>query len=274
MRSTRPAQQRRPIRMATRGAAKGVAVADACVRLTSPTRGRPRLRGAPDRLRRRNGPPPPLRLAVFDLDGTLTVPGTSVLRHLGRVCGFEAVAHDLVTRYAAGGLRNADVSARAAAALAGRRLTDLRGSLATLPMVDGIAETVRCLERHGVYCAISTITFDFAAQYVAERFGFHRTSATRLGFAGGTATGEVLDVLEDQDKCVFIADLCAELQTSKDHTVFVGDARSDIPAMRMTGHSVAFNAIPDVRALASVVVDGSTDLRDVLPPVRHLLAAG
>jgi phosphoserine phosphatase len=216
--------------------------------------------------------PPAIRLAVFDLDGTLTRPGTSVLRHLGRQLGFAAQAEHLAAGYADGSLTNAQVSRDAAALLRGRGRADLQRALATLPMVDGIAETIALLDRLGVCCAISTITFDFAAQYVAGRFGFARVSATRLEWSVDLiATGNVAAVLEAQDKCGFLRDLCAELGLSSAQVLFVGDARSDIPAIEMAGWSVGFNPSPEVEDLASTSVHHSTDLRDVLPGLHDVL---
>jgi phosphoserine phosphatase len=53
--------------------------------------------------------------------------------------------------------------------------------------------------------------------------------------------------------------------------LFVGDARSDIPAIKMAGWSVGFNPTPAVEGLVSASVHHSTDLRDMLPEIRHLL---
>lgn len=58
--------------------------------------------------------------------------------------------------------------------------------------------------------------------------------------------------------------------TSVLHTLGVGDARSDVPAIAAAGYSVGFNATAEVEALASTSVR-STDLCDVLPPIRRLL---
>jgi phosphoserine phosphatase len=212
-----------------------------------------------------------IRLAVFDLDGTLTRSGTSVLHHIGREFGFAAEAARLSDMYSVGRRTNAQVSRAAARRLRGRARDELQQALETLPMVEGIAETVAYLHRLRVRSVISTITFDFAAQYVSHRFGFERFSASVLDWSPDLrATGKVLVALEREDKCCFIEHQCARLGISSAQVLVVGDARSDIPAMKLAGWSVAFNATPEVRALASVSVH-STDLRDVVPHIRHLL---
>ena len=209
---------------------------------------------------------------MFDLDGTLTRPRTSVLQHLAHQFGFPAEAEHLTERYSDGSLTNAEVSRVAARLLRGRGRGELERALATLPMVDGIAETVAMLDRLDIHCALSTITFDFAAQYVAGRFGFGRVSATALEWSDdGEATGNVAAALEDSDKCCFLQRLCDDLGISVAQALFVGDARSDIPAINMAGWSVGFNPTPAVEDLASASVHHSTDLRDLLPEIRHLL---
>jgi phosphoserine phosphatase len=128
------------------------------------------------------------------------------------------------------------------------------------------------LDRLDIHCALSTITFDFAAQYVAGRFGFGRVAATALEWSDdGEATGNVAAALEDSDKCCFLQRLCDDLGISVAQALFVGDARSDIPAINMAGWSVGFNPTPAVEDLASASVHHSTDLRDLLPEIRHLL---
>lgn len=212
-----------------------------------------------------------IKLAVFDLDGTLTQPGTSVLCHVGHQFGFAATAERLSALYSDGTLTNADVSRIAAARLHGRARVELQRALVTLPMIDGIAETIALLDSLDVSCALATITFDFAAQYVARSFGFERVSATVLEWSPDNRVTGVRDALEGHDKCRFIERQCDELGISSDEVLMVGDAHSDIPAMKMAGWSVGFNPTKDVEDLASVSLHNSTDLRDVVPHIRHLL---
>ena len=219
--------------------------------------------------------PAPIRLAVFDLDGTLTRSGTSVLRHLGHAFGFAAEAEDLIAHYAARRIDNAQVSRTAASRLRGRARTELQHALATLPMVHGIAETVDLLRGWRVCSALATITFDVAAQYVAGRVGISHVAATALEWSRDDhATGRVADVLESEDKCCFIERLCADLGITSAQVLVVGDAHSDIPAMRLARWSVGYNPTPEVARLASVSVHDSTDLRDMVPHIRDLLDDG
>ncbi|HEY5344326.1 MAG TPA: HAD hydrolase family protein [Solirubrobacteraceae bacterium] len=46
----------------------------------------------------------------------------------------------------------------------------------------------------------------------------------------------------------------------------IGDSRSDVPLFRRVGMSIALNATPDARAVATYVIN-TEDLRDVLAPL-------
>jgi phosphoserine phosphatase len=215
-----------------------------------------------------------IKLAVFDLDGTLTRSDTSVLRHVGREFGFADKAERLAALYSDCALNNAQVSRTAAVLLQGRARIELQRALMTLPMVDGIAETVALLDSQQVSCALATITFDFAAEYVAHTFGFEleRVAATALEWSSDNRlTGNVRVALEDEDKCCFIQRQCTELGISTAQVLVVGDGRSDIPAMEMVGWSVGFNPTREVEDLASISLHDTTDLLDVVPHIRHLL---
>jgi len=214
-----------------------------------------------------------IRLAVFDLDGTLTRSGTSVLLHVGRAFGFADLAEQLSAGHAEGTFNNAQVSRAAAGFLRNRSRQDLQRALDTLPMIDGIAETVDMLVGRQVRCALATITFDFAAAYVAHRYGFQEVMATTLGWsADGRATGDVRSAKEPSDKRRFIRVQCAKLGIHESEVLVVGDTYTDVPAMTVAGFSIGFNPTPEVEQVASISLHDTRDLRHVMPHIRHLLS--
>ena len=217
--------------------------------------------------------PDAIRLAVFDLDGTLTLSGTSVLIHLGRAFGFADTAEHLSAGHAHGTLTNAQVSQAAAEFLRNRSRHELQRALHSLPMVDGIAETVDMLIGRQVRCALATITFDFAAKYVAQRYGFQDVMATTLEWSlDARATGHVQAAKEPSDKRRFIRRQCARLGIHESEVLVVGDTYTDIPAMKVAGFSIGFNPTPDVEQVASISIHDTRDLRHVMPHIRHLLS--
>lgn len=70
---------------------------------------------------------------------------------------------------------------------------------------------------------------------------------------------------DDDGKRIALRMVAEREGISLDRTVFVGDGRNDILALREAGLGVAFNCQePDVRQAANIVID-SKDYRDLLP---------
>jgi HAD superfamily phosphoserine phosphatase-like hydrolase len=213
-----------------------------------------------------------IRLAVFDLDGTLTRPGTSVLRHIGQHFGFAEQANRLAMNHAEGVLTNEQVAEATAKSLQHRSRRELQAALVTLPMVSGIRETVEMLASRRVHCVLATITFDFAAYYIAQRFGFEDVMATALEWSpDDRVTGNVKYAEEAVDKCHFIRDQCYNLEIHESQVLVVGDTYTDLPAMTIAGFSIGLNPTPDVQRVATLSLY-TNDLRDMIPHILHLLA--
>ncbi|MFG3602470.1 HAD family hydrolase [Micromonospora chersina] len=90
-----------------------------------------------------------IRGAVFfDVDGTLTP--TSSGQHLTEFLGYTKVIHEVQAGYGAGTLRSQEAAVLEARSWATRTPMEVRGFLESLPLVDGIAETVLWCRRRGL----------------------------------------------------------------------------------------------------------------------------
>ena len=200
------------------------------------------------------------RVVCFDLDGTLTR-GITVSAHLAAWLGHDAELRELERRYAAGEISNrvvADVTARH---YAGLELAAVRAQLERLPLIGGIAETVGALRVAGAAVVLATVTWRFAAEALAERFGFDAAlGGTRIA----AADGRVDRHCDEHDKSGAIAAWCAERDIPPAACAAVGDARSDLPLFAFAGRAIALNATPAARAAADATVDAE-DLAAVLP---------
>ncbi|MDQ0365234.1 hypothetical protein [Catenuloplanes indicus] len=115
-----------------------------------------------------------IRGAVFfDVDGTL-VPHTSSGQHLADFLGHAAAVREAEAGYAAGTLTNEQVCDLDGRGWASRTPTEVCGFLASLPLLDGIAETVGWCRRHRLAPPLATIAWDAVGAYLCDRFGFDR----------------------------------------------------------------------------------------------------
>jgi phosphoserine phosphatase len=213
---------------------------------------------------------PKWALVAVDLDGTL-IHGTTACLHLGDWIGHRPVIEELERRFAAGEITNAAVADGDAPHYAGHTIDEVAAVMASAPCIDDIDEGIRSLQGRGVSAVISTVSWSFAAQCLADQFGFVGVSGTVMQVADdGILSGRVERYFEPEDKVRYLRDFCTLNGMSMDQVVAIGDGRSDLPMFGAVGFSVALNASPAARAAASVAVD-SRSFIDALRAVPDLL---
>ncbi|WP_104105582.1 haloacid dehalogenase-like hydrolase [Nocardioides sp. 616] len=207
----------------------------------------------------------------FDVDGTL-VPQTSSGQHLADLLGHADVVREAEAGYAAGTLSNREVSVLDARGWAGRTPAHVRDFLESLPLVDGIAETVAWCRRQDLLPVLATLAWEPVGTYLCERFGFGHASGPRLEVIEGCYSGEVAEHFDETGKRDFALGVAAELGVDPARCAAIGDSRSDLPLFSAVGLAIAFNATSVARSAAHAEADGG-DLRAVLPLLSRWLHA-
>lgn len=203
------------------------------------------------------------RLACFDLDGTL-VPGTSISMFLAERMGRGPEVAEMERRWDAQEITNAEFAEIEARALAGTTIDWVVAQLDDIPLIDGIASTVAALRERGIASVITTVTWRFAAQVIADRFGFVAATGVEMpNTAAGVLSGRIERHFDNDDKRRFAEAYAGANGFGLGHCMAVGDALSDLPLFGAVGFSVALNATPAAREAASVSLD-TDDLRAVL----------
>ncbi|GAA2658403.1 HAD family hydrolase [Paractinoplanes durhamensis] len=207
-----------------------------------------------------------IRGAVFfDVDGTL-VPRTSSSAHLAALLGHGDLNREIEDAYGAGTLSGNDAATMDARGWARRTPAEAYGFLESLPLLDGIAETVRWCRSRDLVPVLATLAWDVVGTELCRRFAFDRASGPRLEVIDGRYTGAVAEHFDELSKRDFALAAAAELGLDPAHCAAVGDGRSDVPLFGAVGYAIALNATPAARAAAHTTVD-ATDLRAVLPPL-------
>jgi phosphoserine phosphatase len=201
-------------------------------------------------------------VVVFDLDGTL-LRGTTVSLLLAQWLGREDEITELERAFRAHEISNSVVADTSAGWLAGKSVADTWQVLTDRPWIDGMAETLQVLAGAQVSLLLGTITWSFAADMLRERYAFQAASGTEMQAPDGVLSGVVSRYFDEHDKLRFVEDWCAQNGYSMSQVAAIGDSRSDIPLFGEVGMSIALNATPEARAVATHVLD-TEDLRDVL----------
>jgi len=202
-----------------------------------------------------------IRLVAFDLDGTL-VRGDTVceviarrLGHLERMRVLEAEATD-----AAGLIRMRNELGRY---YRGRSVSELEACLDDLTPAPGLREAFDLLAKHGIHTAIVTLTWAFAARWLASRLGATDTLGCELSH-----DGRVTHVFPE-DKGRWLAALMTRLELDAGAVAVVGDSWRDLEMFAVASHRffVGSTLVPgldarhhpdgDLGAIAHAIVSAS-----------------
>lgn len=213
-----------------------------------------------------------LKLAVFDLDGTLKVerdPYVYLHRRLGVMAEAEAI-----TAAGMSGQLSYEAWLRADAMLwRGTPRSVLARLFRENAYVPGARETVRALQAQGVEIAILSTGLLFHAELVAAELGIEYVFGNELLFDGGgvdpIVSGEVRALVPVGSKGEVLMQLQAVLGVTPAETLAVGDTHGDLPMFERAGISIAVNpGHPDVAEAADIVLP-DLDLRPLVPRLRE-----
>jgi phosphoserine phosphatase len=111
----------------------------------------------------------------------------------------------------------------------------------------GAKALVRTMGRFGARCVLISGGFDMFTGFVAQRLGFHKDYANRLGVNAGCLTGEVLPPIVDKNyKKKTLEDEMHRLGLASAQVMAAGDGANDIPMLQAAGAGVGYYAKPAV----------------------------
>jgi HAD superfamily phosphoserine phosphatase-like hydrolase len=175
----------------------------------------------------------PVRLVAFDLDGTL-LRGPTICEVLadkfGRLDRMHAIEQ----------LRDiADISAAREEMLdwyGDVPLAELCAELERVEIAPGAADAFRMLASRDVPAVIVSVTWAFAVEWFARRFGARAWVGTRV-----TGTGSI-DHFWPHDKPVWLSEYASDLGIKLEEVAAVGDSHGDLPMLSIVGHPVFVGA--------------------------------
>ncbi len=214
-----------------------------------------------------------LRLAVFDLDGTLKQerdPYLYLHRRLGKLA--EVEASGLFARGFNGEISYETWLRLDAAFWRGTPRARLWQYFRENAYLPGARETIAALQAAGVEVAILSTGLLLHVEQVAEELSIRHYLGNEIGFveeAGEWVVGEAVRVhLPLHGKGAALQALQARLDISPGETLAVGDTRGDIPLFEGAAVSVSVQpSHPEVAQAADIVLP-EPDLRPLLSQVR------
>lgn len=206
----------------------------------------------------------PLRLAVFDLDGTLKE-ASSPWMYLHHALGTDQEAEKYRQQFYAGQITYLDWARLDSALWKGIELTRVEAIFRDSPYRPGVHELFRFLHRHSALTAVISTGLGVQARQVAAELGVWRTIANELVVQDGHLIGETVVNVEEHTKGQLMAQLRAEAGARSEECLAVGDGTADIDLFTQAGLAIAVCPRHDrVRQAADHVIEDG-DLSRVIP---------
>ena len=208
------------------------------------------------------------RLAAFDMDGTL-IQGRLVFALADRF-GLSGRVREIQ----ASGKPGHEQTRAIAALFAGLAKSDLESAIQSIPLAKNCERVIASLKECGCKIGIISDSYTAASGLVAERLGLDFVAANELEIIDDRITGKVeMPLGWDRIGCFCKISVCKRYHLEKfarkfgvpvEHTLAVGDTRSDICMIQCAGVGVAFMPKDAEIVKASTRIVREPDLLKVL----------
>jgi len=209
--------------------------------------------------------PQRLKLALFDLDGTLTRERSAweyLHRHLGV---WEGNAEKYQEAFLRGEIDYYRFCELDAAVWKGIKVSAVQQILRKIPLYEGIGDLVGCLKSRGIRLGIISSGLSLLADWMRDKFGFDFAVANELGFRDGILDGTIRIHVHYDQKAKWVQEARKRFRAEKGEILAVGDSSGDLTMFQMAGFSIAFNSrSPRLDEAADLSIQ-SSDLRDLIP---------
>ncbi len=207
----------------------------------------------------------PFKLAVFDLDGTLTRERSIweyVHKQLGKWYGF---AEEYQKIFLAGEISYDRFCELDAEVWKGMKVEAVSKIVRGVSFHSGVDELIDHLKQKGLKLAMISSGLSLLSNWVYEKYGFDYSVSNDLLHEDGILTGKVkIQVYYDQ-KAVWVGRILKQFGVKSEEMIAFGDSKGDLELFRTAGFSVAFNSsCADLDQMASVCIQ-SQNLADIIP---------
>lgn len=201
------------------------------------------------------------RLAIFDLDGTLT-PIESTWRYLHEALGTWNLGKVTAEQYWSGLIDYESWARLDAEAWRGVDLSRVEQILSEIPYREGVYDTIARLKRIGIEAGIVSAGLSLLADRAARDLGIGLVAANRLLHRDGRLTGEVDVEVSLENKLTAMCRMADQLGVTLKDCVAIGDTIYDLPSQ--IGLRIAFNPRDNGSWQVADAVVYKNDLRAIL----------
>ena len=205
------------------------------------------------------------KLAVFDLDGTLTRERSIweyIHKQLGKWYGF---AEEYQNQFLAGKISYEEFCERDARVWKGMRVEELLEIVKMVPFHPGVDELINYLKERGLKLSMVSSGLSILSDWVHQKCGFDYSVSNDLVHENGVLTGRVKIQVYYDKKAEWVKRILEQFHVRPEEVIAIGDSVGDIDMFQMVGFSIAFNSsCQDLEKIASLCVQ-SQNLADIIP---------
>ena len=215
-----------------------------------------------------------IRLAIFDIDGTLRRV-RSPWWHLHEHLGLAEAARAYAPMFDRGEITYERWAQLDAALWRGRTRDEMAAALESNPLRQGADRLVAYLTARGVPCTAVSTGLSLFAEPTAEALGLGEVVCNRLLFEGDRCRGRVEVRVTEHNKAEVMAGVLRRAGVRAEEAIVFGDGPADVPMFEAAGLAVAVcPTAPAVRAAADYVVEDEPIDAVIADLERHIPRGG
>jgi phosphoserine phosphatase len=204
------------------------------------------------------------KLAVFDLDGTLTTE-KSIWKHIHQALGtWENNAAAFQRLFHQGAISYEEFCERDAMVWKGMRIDDLKAIADSVTYQDGVSELIAFLRGKGLRLAAVSSGLSILARRIERDLTLDFSVANDLLVEKGIVTGKVRINVGHDGKGYWMKKLMGLLGVQSRDIIAIGDSQGDLDMFSLAGFRVAFNSSSTELDETADAVVGTASMADII----------
>ena len=193
-------------------------------------------------------------LLVMDMDSTAIQ--IECIDEIAKLAGTGELVSSITARAMRGELDFEQSLRSRVSTLKGAPETILQQVRESMPLMPGVQETIKELQKYGWKTAIASGGFTYFADYLKDLLKLDFAVSNQFEIENGRLTGNVRgDIVHAQYKRDTLLHLATQYGIAMENTVAIGDGANDLAMMAAANLGAAFHAKPKVQQQAQVVVN-------------------
>ncbi|MFH1394647.1 MAG: HAD-IB family phosphatase [Candidatus Omnitrophota bacterium] len=211
------------------------------------------------------------KLIIFDIDGTITR-HISSWRYIHEKLGlWDILAKKYQEQFLAGKISYKRFCELDAAHWKGIKLSKMRQVFKSVKYSKNVKKVIKLLKKDKFKLAAVSTGLQFITERVKNELKFNYVKGNRLNVYNGKLTGTVQINISHGAKGSMVKMIAEKFNVKKYEIICVGDTEGDIPMVKQSGYSMAFNSSSPELSKSVDYVCKTTDFMEVYNKIIEIV---